>query len=141
MLRSQEADIYPRDAPDKADDIEGALGDGSPFALAYGYYAHGVGPETAKPPKDWEDRLIAVKIPPRLGSPRRPVAFCLEPHDLILAKCVAGRERDWDFATDAISNGLARIAALLARIDDLPTTPERRASIRDRLSRLSEHER
>jgi hypothetical protein len=30
MRRSIEADIYPRDAPDKAGMIDGALGDGSP---------------------------------------------------------------------------------------------------------------
>jgi hypothetical protein len=31
----------------------GALGDGSPFHAAFGYYAHGVGPETAKAPAGW----------------------------------------------------------------------------------------
>jgi hypothetical protein len=27
----------------------------------------------------------------------------LEPHDLVLAKCAAGRERDWEYARDAMS--------------------------------------
>ena len=120
LLRSQEADIYPRDAPERADDIEGALGDGSPFALAYGYYAHGVGPETAKPPSGWQGRLIAVAVPPRAGSARRPVALCLEPHDLVLAKCAAGRERDWEFAGEAIRAGLVDVETLLERVQHLP---------------------
>jgi hypothetical protein len=43
LLRSQEADIYPRNAPDKAINIEGVLGDGSYFQQTFGYYAHAVG--------------------------------------------------------------------------------------------------
>jgi hypothetical protein len=58
MLHSLEADIYPLHEPDAADLIDGALGDGSQFHLAYGYYAHGVGPETAKAPSGWEERLV-----------------------------------------------------------------------------------
>jgi hypothetical protein len=54
MLRSIEADVYPRAAPAKAEEIDGALGDGSQFQATFGYYAHGVGPETAKAPAGWE---------------------------------------------------------------------------------------
>lgn len=50
LLRSMEADIYPLESPAKAVKIDGALGDGSSFHRTFGYYAHGVGPETAKPP-------------------------------------------------------------------------------------------
>ena len=83
--------MYPRQRPEGADDIEGSLGDGSYFQLTFGYYAHGVGPETAKAPSGWQERLIRVEIPARVGSRRKPVALCLELHDLVLAKCVAAR--------------------------------------------------
>jgi hypothetical protein len=43
-----EVDIYPRYAPEVAIQIDGSLGDGSPFHNSFGYYAHGVGPLTAK---------------------------------------------------------------------------------------------
>ena len=129
LLRSQGADIYPRDDPERADDIEGALGDGSPFAQTYGYFARGVGPETATPPTGWQDRLVAVPIPPRVGSERVPVAYCLEPHDLVLAKCAAGRERDWEFAAEAIAAGLVDIEILLQRVDQVPVDEERVARI------------
>ncbi len=46
MLISMEADVYPRNDPRKADEIEGSMGEGSLFQSTYGYYAHGVGPET-----------------------------------------------------------------------------------------------
>jgi hypothetical protein len=44
LLRSQEADVYPRNAPEKAIRIDGAIGDGSYFHQTHGYYAHAVGP-------------------------------------------------------------------------------------------------
>jgi hypothetical protein len=133
MLRSMEADLYPRSAPEKADDIDGSLGDGSAFHRTYGYYAHGVGPETAKAPDGWEKRLIAVEIPARLASRRRVVALCLEPHDLVLAKCVAGRERDWEFAREALAHQLVDPEVLLGRIEDLPVHDEHRRDVRARL--------
>lgn len=47
LLRSMEADIYPYHAPEFADIIDGAIGEGSAFHDTFGYYAQGVGPETA----------------------------------------------------------------------------------------------
>ena len=49
---SMEADIYPLQAPELADKIDGAIGEGSRFHDTYGYYAQGVGPETACLPTD-----------------------------------------------------------------------------------------
>ncbi|MBM3890127.1 MAG: hypothetical protein FJ388_13515 [Verrucomicrobia bacterium] len=51
LLASIEADVYPLDAPEKADLIDGCIGELSPFHQTFGYYAHGVGPETAQLPK------------------------------------------------------------------------------------------
>lgn len=137
LLFSMEADLYPRIHPDRAEDIDGALGDGSPFHAAFGFYAHGVGPTTARPPAGWESRLVRVEIPPRVGSDRTPVAYCLEPHDLVLAKCVAGRERDWEFARDALAAGVVMRDTLLERVESLPTTAEQQASIRTMLQGMS----
>lgn len=67
MLISMEADVYPLRQPERAIEVDGALGDGSPFQRTYGYYAHGVGPETAKLPRGWEDRRARVDVPPRRG--------------------------------------------------------------------------
>lgn len=125
-----EADIYPRRAPQKAEEIDGSLGDGSHFHRAFGYYAHGVGPETAKAPVGWEERLVEIEIVPRPGSDRSAVALCLESHDLVLAKCAAGRDRDWEFAEDALNAGLVELAELLSRIEDLPIDEEDRAHVR-----------
>jgi hypothetical protein len=129
MLASLEADIYPRHRPERADYIDGALGDGSPFHRTHGYYAHGVGPETARAPTGWQDRLVRAEIPPRVTSARSPVAWCLEIHDLVLSKCAAGRERDWDYAAAALKAGLVDVEVLVARSADLPLEAECRAAI------------
>jgi hypothetical protein len=39
---SEEADVYPRNHPERADDIDFAIGELSSFHETYGYYAHGV---------------------------------------------------------------------------------------------------
>ncbi len=130
LLRSIEADVYPRNDPSKADEIDGALGDGSQFHRTFGYYAHGVGPETAKAPAGWQERLVRSPVLRRSGSPRTPVALCLEPHDLVLAKCVAGRERDWDFAREALAAGILDVVELIRRIGDLPIDDAHRTHIR-----------
>lgn len=60
-------------------------------------------------------------------------ALCLEPHDLVLAKCVAGRERDWDFAREALAHELVDADALVRRVDDLPVAEADRRRIGERL--------
>lgn len=133
MLRSLEVDLYPLHDPAGADLIDGALGDGSQFHLAFGYYAHGVGPETAKAPLGWPDRLVMRAIPTRPGSKRAAVAWCLEAHDLVLSKCVAGRDRDWAYAIDALGAGIVQRDVLLARVPDLPVADDVREHVGKRL--------
>lgn len=136
LLVSMEVDLYPRDDPEKAGEFEGVLGDGSQFHRTFGYYAHAVGPETAKAPAGWEERLIPVVLPRRGASERSPVAYCLEPHDLVLAKCVRNDVRDWEYAGSALRSGLVSGATLLVRVDDLPIDDERRVHLRAMLDTL-----
>jgi hypothetical protein len=116
LVVSREADIYPKNRPEQADEIDGSMGDGSYFDSSFGYYAHAVGPETAKAPAGWERRLIPIRSENTGGA----TGWCLEVHDLVLAKCVAGRERDWDFAKEALRHGLVDSDELKCRAVDLP---------------------
>jgi hypothetical protein len=61
-------DIYPLHRPDSADVIDGAIGEGSHFEDAFGYYAQGVGPETAVLPAGWQNRLVRVQSPATRGA-------------------------------------------------------------------------
>jgi hypothetical protein len=130
LLFSQEADVYPRDDPGRAIYIDGAMGDGSQFHETFGYYAHGVGPETAKAPVGWETRLVPVRVTRVPASDGEATGWCLEVHDLVLAKCAAGRERDWEFAGEAISHHLVESDELLRRVADLPLDDANRAHVR-----------
>jgi hypothetical protein len=133
LVRSMEADIYPVADPDKADMIDGALGDGSQFHRSFGYFAHGVGPETVKAPAGWQDRLHRITVPPPVRSTRRPVGLCLEVHDVVLAKCAAGRERDWEFAATALADGLVELDTLVKRAATLPMPAASKRMIVSRL--------
>ena len=119
LLESMEVDMYPLADPDRADDIDGVLGDGSWFEYTNGYFAHGVGPTTAKAPAGWMDRLVRVDVEPVVPG-RNPVAYCMERHDMVLAKLVRGEERDVEYAKVALRAGLLDLSLLQSRIQDLP---------------------
>jgi len=137
MLQSLEADLYPLDAPEAADLIDGALGDGSQFHVAFGYDAHGVGPKTAKAPKGWQERLVKREMPPRPASKHTVLAWCLEPHGLVLSKCAAGRERDWAYAAAALEAGIVEGPILRQRVPDLPIPTQGREHIARRLAQIT----
>ena len=131
MLVSR-ADIYPKNHPERADEIDGSLGDGSYFDLTFGYYAHAVGPETAKAPAGWEDRLVPVQS----ENTGNAIGWCLEVHDLILSKGAAGRERDWDFAEDALRHDLVDPRELQRRAADLPLAVDETERIQQTLAAI-----
>jgi hypothetical protein len=47
LLASAEANVYPQNYPERAELIDRHIGEGSRFHETYGYYAQGVGEETA----------------------------------------------------------------------------------------------
>jgi hypothetical protein len=67
---------------------------------------------------------VPIDVPPRGRDTTRAVAFSLEPHDLILSKLAANRERDWEFATEAINAGLVQFDVLEERVGSLPVPLE-----------------
>jgi hypothetical protein len=104
LLVSNEADIFPFHAPERSDLIDSTIGEGSPFQRAFGYYAHGVGEETAILPQGWRDRLILVT-----GENTRFVrGWCLEVHDLAIAKHAAGWEKDRNLTRALVRHGMVR---------------------------------
>jgi hypothetical protein len=78
-LISRELDLYPAMKPEQSDLIDGAIGIGSQFHETFGYYADGVGPETAVMPPDRMDRASLHYI----GD---LTAICPDLHDLALSR-------------------------------------------------------
>lgn len=125
LLRSNEADVFPRNHPERWELIDGSIGELSPFHETFGYYAQGVAPEVAVLPADWESRLIAVSNANTLGA----TGLCLEIHDLVIAKLVAGREKDLEFAAVAASAGLIDRSVLEERLAATELDEPRRARV------------
>ncbi len=113
---SLEADLYPADAPEKADLIDGSIGEKSPFHETFGYYAHGVRPETATVPSGWKARLVPI----RNQNTNDITGRCLSVPDLVISKLAAGRPKDFDFVRAAFRHKLleeADLRPLLAELD------------------------
>lgn len=96
---SIEADVtfFNDDENDKSDIVDMHLGEDSRFHATFGYYAQGVNVEVATLPVGWKDRVVVLTSPATKGAS----GHCLEPHDLVVAKLVAGRMKDLEF-TDAL---------------------------------------
>jgi len=111
LLTSMEADVYPRNRPERADLIDGAIGEGSHFHEQFGYYAQGVGEATAILPDGWRNRLVRVKN----ANTRGCAGLCLEVHDLAISKYAAGREKDLIFTATLARHGMTAKKTLLER--------------------------
>ena len=112
LLASMETDIYPRNRPELADKIDGAIGEGSSFHEMNGYYAQGVGPETAVLPARWQDRLIKISNENTNGIS----GLCLEVHDLAISKLVADRSKDLEFIQELIRQELIEKMVMIDRL-------------------------
>lgn len=115
LLVSNEADVYPKNKPERSDLIDGSIGEGSPFHDLYGYYAQGVGETTSVLPPGWRTRLVPICN----ANTRGVTAWCLEIHDLLLAKTAAGRDKDLRFLADAARYGMAKQDILLERLGSM----------------------
>ena len=131
LLASMEADVFPGNHPERADLIDGAIGEGSSFHEQFGYYAQGVSEKTATLPKGWRARVVRVKNPNTEGV----AGLCLEVHDLAISKYVAGRPKDLAFTRVLARHGLTREATLLVRAAATKLEPALRKLVGGRIGR------
>lgn len=73
--------------------IDGAIGELSSFDQTFSVYAHGVSLSSFQAPINWQSRMARRTEPVRGVEIMTP-----HPHDLMLAKLVAGRPKDFEFA-------------------------------------------
>ncbi|WP_137895109.1 DUF6036 family nucleotidyltransferase [Ramlibacter sp. 2FC] len=128
---SMEVDIYPKEAPELADKIDGAIGEGSQFQATHGYYAQGVGPETATLPEGWQSRVHRVQNTNTNGR----VGYCLDVIDLFLSKAAAGREKDRKFCMALLEHGYVTMAQVLALVPTMPIDDQSRRRLRAAIRR------
>jgi hypothetical protein len=113
LRKSVEGDTYPKNHPEKAIEVDGAIGELSPFHHEFGYYAHGVAPETATLPEGWEQRLVEFHVNDSTGT----IGWCLEKHDLAFSKLAAGRAKDIAFIRELLKHRLINRGKLERLID------------------------
>ena len=130
LLSSMEADVYPKNKPEKADKVDGAIGEGSSFHELHGYYAQGVGEGTAVLPRDWESRLIVLTNENTNGI----TGYCLEVHDLAISKLIAMRPKDLEFVQELVRHDMLDKKTMLRRLKqtDLEDSIRRLAQARIR---------
>jgi hypothetical protein len=130
ILRSAEVDLIAKSNVDRTEWLN-AIGQDSPFHETFGYYADPVDETTATLPKGWKSRL--VNLPP--GDTEGVKGLCLDPHDLAIAKYVAGREKDRVFTRELAVRGITDRDRLLALVDKTPVEDEVRHRLRAEIAR------
>lgn len=121
---SRELDVLPLDdaAGTKADLIDGTLGEGSIFSESFGVFADGVSLTTSRLSEGWRSRLIGFRTEDTNGV----TALCLEPHDLLIAKYLANREKDRQYCTAVVRAGFVRRETLEERLAKTECTADER---------------
>ncbi|MBL3685681.1 hypothetical protein D3248_01750 [Leucobacter zeae] len=112
---STEADVFPLfdDDGSRSTLIDGTIGELSPFHQQFGYYAQGVDRRTATLPTGWPSRLVPV----RNENTEYRTGWCLDVHDLCVAKLVANRDKDRSFLKALIENDLVSVATIIDRLE------------------------
>jgi hypothetical protein len=113
---SAEADIAPKNFPDRSESIDGALGELSPFHIAHGFYVHGIDLTGVVLPADWAERAIKVQN----ASTRQNIGWCLEGHDLAASKLMAFRDKDREFVRVLLSERMISAAETIRRLHMIP---------------------
>lgn len=113
---SREADVMPledRDG-DKMWRLSCVAGEETPFEQVYKLAIDGVDRTTSVLPSGWTGRLIPLEATAEDGEV--VIGWCLEPHDLAVAKLVAGRDKDYRFVRAAIEASLVSPRLCLERM-------------------------
>lgn len=84
----------------------------SHFHETHGFYVQGVGQGTAVLPASWPERLVRVRNANTSGRS----GLCLEPHDLCVAKLIAGRAKDHLFVGALLKYGLVKPSLIAERL-------------------------
>jgi hypothetical protein len=128
LRASIEVDMQPKNRPDNADLVDGALGEMSQFHKTHDFYVHGLLIDDSAFPQGWQRRAKPVvdEI-----STRGKIGWCVEKHDLAVSKLAAYREKDRDFVRILLLERMVTPETLIERINLLNIDEQ----FRDRLLR------
>lgn len=133
VVGSVELDLVVLDAlpgqGDLAQQISGAIGEGSDFHVTHGYYPDGMTLDEAVLPAGWEGRLRSLNVH-RLSLPEAPATlYAPELADLCASKLAANRSKDRAFTKVVVAEGLVDANEVLERCKLLPAGPAREVAV------------
>lgn len=109
MTVSFDADCYTLADPPRIFDLQGLLGEGSPYHVKHGIYLDPVSPKLPTLPPGWEQRLICVEH----AGVR---AYFLEPNDAAISKMARAEPRDLRWIRSGLKAGLVSLPVLRLRM-------------------------
>jgi hypothetical protein len=116
LRQSAEADVAPKNFPERADRIDAMLGELSLFHETHGFYVHGLSLEAATLPQGWQRRACRVQN----ANTRGYAGLCVEAHDLAASKLKAFREKDRGFVRVLLAGRLVKPAKLVRMLNSCP---------------------
>ena len=131
-LKSMELDLYPKHQFQAVLLINSKMGPRSRFAENSGFFVDCVDPGLATLPDGWIERLVPFRTKKTGGA----TGWCLELHDLALAKLAAGRPKDLRYIRALLRHKLVRPEIIESRLNDMPTTPADKQTMRAHLKKL-----
>ncbi|MSQ50443.1 MAG: hypothetical protein EXR28_01010 [Betaproteobacteria bacterium] len=112
MLMSIDVDCYTRRDPGRVFELQHALGEGSAFETANGYFLDPVSPQLPTLPAQWEFRLI--RVPLKNGV----TVFFLDPNDAAISKYARGEPRDREWIQAGFAAGLLSKPTIESRLGE-----------------------
>lgn len=129
--------LHDTPARERAEKVNGAIGELSDFRARNGYYPEGISLDTASLPAGWQDRAHGW---PLVSSNPANARF-LDKHDLVVSKLVAFRAKDLEFVAALVETDLVEPDIIRERIALLPdqVTPVATQRILSWLDSLESH--
>lgn len=112
MLLSIDVDCFTRRDPARIFTLQQALGEGSAFEAAHGFYLDPISPNLPTLPAQWEFRL--VRVPLKHGL----TVFFLDPNDAAVSKYARAEPRDREWLQAGLAAGLLSAPVIESRFRD-----------------------
>ena len=132
ILMSYEVDIIAKNRPLETERLN-AIGIESQFHVTNGYYADPVEIKTAILPRSWKYRVVHLKLDDPASTIR---AYCIEPHDLTVAKLAASREKDYIFIQALLDRSLLDVEKVKRLILETSVPGEKQVKMSNAFMRL-----
>ena len=112
MLLSIDVDCFTRQDPGRIFELREALGEGSAFEAARGFYLDPISPNLPTLPAQWESRLVRVSL-------KHDLTVCfLDPNDAAVSKYSRGEPRDREWLQAGLAAGLLSAPTIESRFRD-----------------------